>query len=59
MTNKRAGDTDTYIDMPKTDGALPITVHHSLLEKPPVLDKKVKVSTHLKTKFIASCLEEL
>lgn len=41
MTNKRAGDTDTYIDMPKTDGTLPIT---SLLEKPPVLDKKVKVS---------------
>lgn len=41
MTNKsKAGDTDTYIDMLKTDGMLPIT---SLLEKPPVLDKKVKV----------------
>lgn len=41
MTNKRAGDNDTYIDMQKVDGTLPIT---SLLEKPPVLDKKVKVS---------------
>lgn len=38
--NNRNRDTDTYIDIPKTDGMLPIS---SLLEKPPVLDKKVKV----------------
>lgn len=49
MTNKKGGDNDTYIDIPKTDGMLPISC---LLERPPVLDKKVKVSNNNKAQYL-------